>query len=149
MRKLGVFIVTLMLLWGGVSFREAAAQLPDLVVDFKGLATAYPGEDITGRIEITVKNTGGTDARGFYVDIILKEPAGTEHICSRERIESMPPKKSVRLLFDTKHPVLIPGDIQPGKYQLCVFADPTDAVKESREKNNRVCHSVTIKNKAP
>ena len=118
--------------------------MPDLAVDFKGLATASPGEDIGGKIQITVKNTGGTDSRGFYVDIILRESTGSERVCARERIENITPQKSVRLLFDPKHPVLIPDDVQPGKYRLCAFADSTDVVRESREKNNKVCHVITI-----
>jgi hypothetical protein len=96
MKKLWVFLVTVIVLWGGLSFKDATAQLPDLVVEFKGPATAYPGQDLTATIEITVKNTGGSEARGFYVDIILRESTGIEHICARERIESIIPQKSVR-----------------------------------------------------
>ncbi len=145
--KLGAFLIILLLLQVGLSCGEAAAQLPDLAVSLKGPPTAFVGEDIGRRIEVTVKNTGGTDARGFYVDIILVEPNRTEHLCARERIENMPPKKSVRLLFDAKHPVPIPGDIKPGEYQLCVLADPTDVVREAREKNNRVCRIITLNGK--
>jgi hypothetical protein len=146
-RQFGAFLFTLFLLWGGLSSRDASAQLPDLAVHFKGPATAFAGQDIGGKIQLTVKNIGGTEATGFYVDIILTEPTGTEHICVRERIESVLPKKSVRLLFDKKHPVLIPGKIQPGKNQLCAFADSTDAIRESREKNNKVCQVTTITSK--
>jgi subtilase family serine protease len=147
MKKLWVFLFAVIVLWVGLCARDAAAQLADLAVEFKGPSAAYPGEDMTAKIEITVKNTGGSDARGFYVDIILRESTGTEHICARERIGNIIPKKSVHSLFDTKHPVVIPGDIQPGKYQLCAFADPTDTVRESRERNNKVCRPITIRGK--
>ncbi len=145
--KLGIFLITLLLLQMGLSCGEAVAQLADLAVDLKVPPAAFVGEDISGKIEVTVKNVGGTDARGFYVDIILVEPNGTEHLCARERIENMSPKKSVRLLFNPKHPVSVPGDVKPGEYRLCVFADPTSAVRESREKNNRICHALTLKGK--
>ncbi len=147
MKKLGALLIILLLLQVGLSCGEVAAQLPDLTVKFKAPPTFFAGEDIGGKIEVTVKNTGGTDARGFYVDIILIEPNGTEHLCARERIEIISPKKSVRLVFDAKHPVSIPGDVKPGKYQLCVLTDPTDAVRESREKNNRTCSVITLKGK--
>ncbi len=145
--KLGVFIITLLFLQAGLFCGEVPAQLADLTVDLKVPPAAFAGEDIGGKIEVTVKNVGGTDARGFYVDIILVEPNGIEHLCARERIEHMPFKKSVRLIFNAKHPVSIPDDAKPGEYRLCVFADPTNAVRESREKNNKICHALTLKGK--
>ena len=135
------------LLGVGLPFEYAAAQLPDLTVDFKGPPTAYPGEDITAKVQISLKNIGGTEARSFYVDIILREPTGKGHTCIRERVESVTPRKPVRSFLGKNKSILVPNDLPPGQYQLCAVVDPTDDVRESREKNNTLCHPFTLKGK--
>lgn len=42
---------------------------------------------------------------------------------------------------------MIPPDIPPGNYELCAVVDPTNAVRESNEGNNRVCHKIRIRSK--
>jgi hypothetical protein len=161
MRKTKIFLRILVLagittflgntLWLSVSFGQAAAPLADLVVSFKAPATAYQGEVIAEKIKITVRNKGGLEAKNFHVDIILKEISKklltTEHMCGRGYIMSLKPGKSISTPSAMQLPVSIPGDIQPGKYQLCAVVDSTHVVRESSERNNRVCQNITIKEK--
>jgi len=130
--------------WVSVSFGQAVAVLPDLVVSFKGPSTAYQGEVIAEKIKITVRNKGGMEAKNFHVDIILREPPTTEHMCGRGYIVSLKPGKSISTPSAMQLPVSIPRDIRPGNYELCAVVDSTGVVRESNEGNNRVCQRITI-----
>jgi subtilase family serine protease len=127
-----------------LSFSQATALPADLTVSFKGPSTASQGEDISGKIKISVKNNGGLEARNFNVDIILKDSTGTEYMCGRGFIASLRSGQSVSSASAMALPCSIPRDIRPGEYQLCAIADSTNVVRESRDDNNSVCQGIEI-----
>jgi len=127
------------------SFGQATALPADLTISFKGPSTASQGEDISGKIKISVKNRGGLEAKNFHVDIILKESTGTEYMCGRGFIASLRPGQSISSASAMALPCSIPRDIRPGEYQLCAIADSTNVVPEgANEGNNSVCQRITI-----
>ena len=129
-----------------ISFGQATALPADLTISLKGPSTASQGEDISGKIKISVKNRGGLEAKNFHVDIILKESTGTEYMCGRGFIASLRPGQSISSASAMALPCSIPRDIRPGEYQLCAIADSTNVVPEgANEGNNSVCQRITIK----
>ncbi len=154
---LGILVLLVAIaFWGNVllispSFGQATALPADLTVSFKGPSTAFQGEDISGKIKISVKNRGGLEARNFHVDIILKGWAGppppptTEHMCGRGFIMSLKPGESISSVSEMQLPAMIPPNIPPGNYELCAVADSTNVVPEgANEGNNTVCQKITI-----
>jgi hypothetical protein len=135
-------------------FGQATALPADLTIGFKGPSTASQGEDISGKIKISVKNRGGLEAKNFHVDIILKgwagptPPPATEHMCGRGFIMSLKPGQSISTASAMQLPATIPPGIPPGNYELCAIADSTDVVPEgANEGNNTVCQRITITSK--
>lgn len=132
------------------SFGQVTALPADLTISFKGPSTTSQGEDISGKIKISVKNKGGLEAKNFHVDIILKgwagttPPPATEHMCGRGFIASLRPGDSISSLSAMGLSVRIPPDIPPGNYELCAIVDPTNAVTESKENNNSLCQKIKI-----
>jgi subtilase family serine protease len=128
-----------------ICFGQAAALPADLTVSFKGPSTASQGEDISGKIKISVKNRGGLEARNFHVDVILKESTGTEYMCGRGFIASLRSGQSISSASAMALPCSIPRDIRPGEYRLCAIADSTNVVPEgANEGNNSVCQRIII-----
>jgi subtilase family serine protease len=127
-----------------ICFGQASALLADLTVSFKAPSLASQGENISGKIKISVKNQGGLEAKNFHVDIILRESTGTEHMCGRGYIARLRPGESVSSASAMALPCSMPRDIRPGAYQLCAIADTTNVVREANEDNNRVCQGIEI-----
>jgi len=125
------------------SFGAVMPPRPDLTSVFKGPSSATQGENITAKVKAYVKNRGTAEARNFYVDIVLRETSGTDHRLGRASISSLAAGRSATLNFGT---ILIPSDVPPGNYHLCVIADSTDVVVEgtTNEGNNTFCQRIMI-----
>jgi len=121
--------------------------MPDLIVKFQGPSSAYQSENLSGKYKLLVSNIGDLESKNFYLDIVLygwagREPAPSkEHICGRGFISSSNPGEDVQPAGLMPS---IPPDLPPGEYDICAFVDSTDLIKESKEDNNKSCHSIKI-----
>ena len=116
------------------------AQLPDLqVTDWKANFDGRPGG--SGALQYTVTNTGtATALAGAYVALVLShDPTFTSNsvLVVYEQIPfDMPPGTTAYRDQDHAIAFNFPNDVEPGQYNMGVWADIWNHVVESNESNN-------------
>ena len=142
--------------------REPAPAPADLKASVKAPKKARPGEDLSGRVKVTIRNSGEAVARGnkrgdgYQVDLILSNDAA-----SKMGFATYTPYYRDNVLLKggrvshaktlrggasaTYEPgAKLPNDVPPGRYYLCARVDPGNKVTESREHNNLGCTAIQI-----
>jgi subtilase family serine protease len=128
----------------------SAKEKPDVIIEsFSAPAAVTQSETISHKINIVVKNIGGSEARDFIVAVILK---GTVvnlgwptqyHILGFGTVASLKAGQSIPVTLQNFSVGTI---VPPKKYELCVIADESKKVNESNERNNwSKCQYVDIK----
>jgi subtilase family serine protease len=113
---------------------------PDLIIEsFSAPATATQSEMISQKINVVVKNIGGSEAKDFIVAVILK---GTVlnlswptqyHILGFGTVASLKAGQSAAVTMQNFSAGTI---VLPKQYEICAIADEGKKVNESDEKNN-------------
>jgi subtilase family serine protease len=139
----------LLLLLNGVS-PVSAAEKPDLIIEsFSVPATATQAEKISEKIKITVKNSGGSEAKGFLVAVILKGTVVNPdwptqyHVLGAGTVGMLKAGRSAKVTLQS----FSVGTIVPPKsYEICAITDESKKVNESNEENNwSKCRTIDIK----
>ncbi|MFZ1755762.1 MAG: CARDB domain-containing protein [Caldilineaceae bacterium] len=125
-----------------VNLTVAAPQAPNLAVLAGNVKFDPETAEIGGKVAIyaTILNTGNDDANDVLVlvqdvtDSRTPQPIGTEQIIDLIRAGE---SGTVRVVFDNTEVA--------GTRVIRVFADPTDAISESNEQDNRITKSLAIK----
>lgn len=125
-----------------VSLTVAAPEAPNLAVLAGNIKFDPEIAEIGGRVAVyaTILNTGNADAHDLIVliqdvtDSRSPQPVGTEQIVDLIRAGE---SGTVRVLFDNTE--------VEGSRILRVIADPTDAIAEGNEQDNRATKTLTIK----
>jgi len=131
------------------SYEIYTSPFPDLKPTIKAPIKAAPGEDLTAGISVTVTNRGTADAGNFTVGFMLFQenetpiPLGTavkdftgDVIIKNGKEEPRLFAPGETVTVDLNEPIILPGQIKPGKYYLGVKADAGDQIKETDEENN-------------
>jgi subtilase family serine protease len=137
------------LLLGSVSPVSAKAK-PDVIIEsFSAPAAITQSEMISHKINIVVKNIGGSEARDFIVAVILKGTVVNPgwptqyHVLGSGTIANLKAGQSMPVTLQS---FSIGTIVPPKKYELCVIADESKKVNESNERNNwSKCQYVDIK----
>ncbi len=125
-----------------VNLTVAAPQAPNLAVLAGNVKFDPESAEIGGKVAIyaTILNTGNDDANDIIVlvqdvtDSRIPQPVGTEQIIDLIRAGE---SGTVRVVFDNTEVA--------GTRIIRVIADPTDAISESNEQDNRITKSLAIK----
>lgn len=135
----------------------AGERRPDLAGILKGPATVQPGEDISSRLALTVRNAGMAAAPEFAVDLVLSTTPGVAvrpasyaaffvdgllFKNGRVKIRGLAPGESESVRFHG--PIAVPADTPPGTYYLAAVIDPGNAVPERSPYNNVALWAVTV-----
>jgi hypothetical protein len=130
----------------------AAQAAPDLrvAIEFAEPQPAAPNTEITVRTRIT-------NASRETVNLNLRTPGGAAvHVIRWYYVESGKPDKFVLAMsmqgelrgFSNKWlnaKFKIPNTAKPGNHQICAVVDPTNAIPETNEGNNRACTPLRVK----
>ena len=125
-----------------VNLAVAAPQSPNLAVLAGNVKFDPESAEIGGKVAVyaTILNTGNDDAHDLIVlvqdvtDNRTPQPVGTEQIIDLIRAGE---SGTVRVVFDNTEIA--------GSRTIRVIADPTDAISESNEQDNRITKSLVIK----
>ena len=125
-----------------VNLSVAAPQSPNLAVLAGNVKFDPESAEIGGKVAIyaTILNTGNDDANDVLVlvqdvtDSRTPQPVGTEQIIDLIRAGE---SGTVRVVFDNTEVA--------GNRTIRVIADPTDAIGESNEQDNRITKNLAIK----
>jgi subtilase family serine protease len=128
----------------------SATEKPDLIIEsFSAPAEATQNETISKKIEVVVKNIGGTEAKDFIVAIILKGTVlrsdfpTVYHVLGTGQVAGLKPGQSVAVALQNFSAGTI---VPPKQYEICAIADEAKRVNESDENNNwSKCQSINIK----
>jgi hypothetical protein len=143
--------------------KQAAADLA--IAAFKTPASAKAGEDIGKKIQLRISNQGsgtatgsaGSRTRGYTVYLVLSRdqsvPVNVAASAGKFKedlllkgggaVKTRDLASGEQFNFPTAD-VVIPKDTPAGSYNLCARLDPWNKVKESDERNNTVCRSISI-----
>lgn len=166
MRKLAI-LVLLILTASTVGGQAVFAQFisaPDLTVDVIAPTSAFPGEDITPGLDVTVNNIGTDTAignltspgNGYIIDLVLSSDKVVPPcfaIFSANYSEDVLLKggrdsntKDLFISTSVKANVFgtIPADTPPGNYFVCAQVDPPDFIIELDETNNVGCSPLVV-----
>jgi hypothetical protein len=117
------------------TFRPDVAVGPGFVLP----RTAYPGDDIGGSVNLTVRNIGSKDADkrsqvGWYLstdqDITIADGL---LVGGRDSVDEVPVGETVVVEVGKN---IIPDNTNPGLYYLGVIVDEQDVIEELNESNN-------------
>ena len=125
-----------------VNLTVAAPEAPNLAVLAGNVKFDPETAEIGGRVAVyaTILNTGNADAHDLIVlvqdvtDSSRPQPVGSEQIIDLIRAGE---SGTVRVVFDNTEIA--------GSRIIRVIADPTDAISESNEQDNRITKSLAIK----
>ncbi|MCL4834692.1 MAG: S8 family serine peptidase [Caldilineaceae bacterium] len=125
-----------------VNLTVAAPQAPNLAVLAGNVKFDPESAEIGGKVAVyaTILNTGNADAHDLIVlvqdvtDNRTPQPVGTEQIIDLIRAGE---SGTVRVVFDNTEIA--------GSRIIRVIADPTDAISEGNEQDNRITKSLAIK----
>lgn len=121
-----------------------------------------PGDEMGGRVTITIENKGTNPAGEFTVELVLssddKIPMQTGTYSDtfvedmllqggRQKVESLNPGESKSLKLEG--PLKIPADTPPGRFYLGVVVDTENKVEETAEDNNVFSKFIMISFPAP
>lgn len=135
----------------------AGERRPDLAGTLRGPATVQPGEDISSRLALTVRNAGTVAAPEFTVDLVLSTTPGVAvrpapyasffvdgllFKNGRMKVRGLAAGESESVRFHG--PIAVPADTPPGTYYLAAVLDPGNAVPELSPYNNVALWAVTI-----
>lgn len=135
----------------------AGERRPDLAGTLKGPATVQPGEDISSRLALTVRNAGMAAAPEFAVDLVFSTTPGVAvrpasyaaffvdgllFKNGRVKVRGLAPGESESVRFHG--PIAVPADTPPGTYYLAAVLDPGNAVPERSPYNNVALWAVTV-----
>jgi hypothetical protein len=141
-----------------ITFGETA----DLTGDLEYPIEVSPGDDLGGRVKITIRNNGTGPVGEFNVELVLSSdtqvPAkpGTfsdtfaEDMLlqgGRQKIEALKPGESI--VLNPEGPLKIPADTPPGRFYLGVVIDTENKIEENSEENNIVTKFIMISYPAP
>jgi subtilase family serine protease len=119
----------------------SAAEQPDLTIEsFSAPPTATQSEMISQKIKVSVKNIGGSEAKDFTIEIILKGTVVNPgwqtqyHVLGFGTVASLKAGQSATVTLQS----FSVGTIVPPnkKYEICAIADEGKKVNESNENNN-------------
>ena len=135
----------------------AGERRPDLAGTLRGPATVQPGEDISSRLALTVRNAGTVAAPEFTVDLVLSTTPGVAvrpasyaaffvdgllFKNGRTKVRGLAAGESESVRFHG--PIVVPADTPPGTYYLAAVLDPGNAVPERSPYNNVALWAVTV-----
>ncbi len=130
---------------------------PDLAGTLRGPATVQPGEDISSRLVLAVRNAGTVAAPEFTVDLVLSTTPGVAvrpasyaaffvdgllFKNGRIKVRGLAAGESESVRFHG--PIAVPADTPPGTYYLAAVLDPGNAVPERSPYNNVALWAVTV-----
>lgn len=123
---------------------------PDLIIEsFSAPATATQSEMISQKINVVVKNIGGSEAKDFTIAIILKgtvlNPSFPTiyHVLGSGQVAGLKAGQSAAVTMQNFSAGTI---VPPKQYEICAIADESKKVNESDENNNwSKCQYVDIK----
>jgi len=138
------------------------AEATNLKVYVDAPSRAFPGEDLTDRVRLLVRNQGngnalGTvDGNGYQVDLILSSDRASrpefatysdqyhDNVLLKGgrvvRTRSLAPGASQTYLPNA----VLPSKIASGDYYLCARVDPGNVVRETNERDNLSCTPLRI-----
>ena len=136
--------------WVVVLSGISKSRQPDVIIEsFSAPATATQSEMISHKINIVVKNIGGSEAKDFIVAVILKGTVVNPgwptqyHVLGFGTVASLKAGQSATVTLQNFSVGTI---VPPNKYEICAIADEGKKVDESDENNNwSKCQSIDIK----
>jgi subtilase family serine protease len=118
----------------------SATEKSDLIIEsFSAPATGSQSEMISQKINVVVKNIGGSEAKDFIIAIILKgtvlNPSFPTiyHVLGSGQVAGLKPGQSASVAMQNFSAGAI---VPPRQYEICAIADEGKKVNESDEKNN-------------
>jgi hypothetical protein len=132
-----------------ISLKPVPGQ-PDLIIEsFSAPATATQNEIISQKINVVVKNIGGSEAKEFIIAIILKGTVVNPgwqtqyHILGFGTVASLKAGQSAMVTLQNFSAGSI---VSPKQYEICAIADESKKVNEGNENNNwSKCQFIDIK----
>jgi len=132
-----------------VSLKPVPGQ-PDLIIEsFSAPAAATQNEMISQKINVVVKNIGGSEAKDFIIAIILKGTVVNPgwptqyHVLGYGTIASLKAGQSAPVTLQS---FSVGSIVPPKQYEICAIADEGKKVNESDENNNwSRCQLIDIK----
>jgi hypothetical protein len=132
-----------------VSLKPVPGQ-PDLIIEsFSAPAAATQNEIISQKINVVVKNIGGSEAKDFIIAIILKGTVVNPgwqtqyHVLGSGTVASLKAGQSATVTLQS---FSVGAIVPPKQYEICAIADEGKQVNESNENNNwSTCQLIDIK----
>jgi len=120
----------------------ASRGMPDLYVSIEAkpsMKPVFPGSDIQGIFNITVRNQGTAPAANFMVEVVLLAQDPSTHpwhfANGKVNVKSLAAGASLEVRYHG--PITLPASIDLGNYSLLAGVDSEAQVKESDEANNK------------
>jgi hypothetical protein len=119
----------------------APKGMPDLRISIQAgpsLKPVFPGSDIHGLFNVTVRNHGTAPAANFMVEVVLsaQNPSTRPLHFANGKVNVKSLAAGATLQVDFPKPVTLLASIDLGNYSLLAGADTDAQVKESNEANN-------------
>jgi hypothetical protein len=129
---------------------EYIAPPPDLTptqLQISDVVRASPGENLDGRLKVSIKNQGGLPSGavsfGLYISQVWRVTTRDRLLTNGKiQIADLPPDGEFSLSGSAG--IQIPSDLTPGAYYLGLIVDGDSLVTESNEANNYKMIPITI-----
>ena len=165
MKKFVYLPIMALLLLTAISAQNASAQnpffpKPDLVIThIKAPLEAHPGDELGGRVELSIVNNGIAPAEGgyridFFISSDRKLPRGIQPgpsdvfvedaLMEGGRTPSLPGLAQEETYHFTQQRLKLPDSMPFRTYHVCAFMDPDDVIEEEDSRSLYLCAPMHI-----